>query len=311
MRTFKYHVLFIVGVITAGLLAGCQGERKETPTKGQLVVVATETIKPLLNREQSDFQSLYPDAHITIRYTSDREALTQLYNIDSISTVVVSRPLNKEEQEIAKKVKLNIQSYRVAIDALLILVNPSNPVKQIRTTQLDSVYRGLITNWKALGGNPGPIEICLPSRNLGDFEVLQQEVLHGRDFAPAEAVAGTVDEMLRFVINRRNGLGVIGLNRLEEKKDSVSVLQVADPSAPDSLRGGEYFYPYQAHIYDGLYPLRRDIVIYSKADEYGVAAGFITYICSPPGQKIVLNSGLVPATQPVRIVELTNKGIAQ
>jgi phosphate transport system substrate-binding protein len=311
MKFAERLLLFVVLPVVLFTIAGCQGERRETPTKGSLIVLAAETVRPLLTKELNDFQSLYPEAHITIRYVSDREALSQMYNIDSLTTVVISRPLNAEEKDIAKKVKLDINAYKIAIDGLLVCTNPSNPVKQIRTTQIDSICRGLITNWKALGGQPGLIRVCLPSRNMGDFDVLQTIVLHGQKFAPAEAVASSSEEMLRFVAVQPGAIGFVGMNRLAEMKDSVKVLEIADPSAPDSLRGGEYFYPYQAHLYDHFYPLTRDITIYSKADGYGVAAGFITFICNAEGQKIVLNSGLVPAMMPVRLVELSNKGITQ
>ncbi|HMD14487.1 MAG TPA: phosphate ABC transporter substrate-binding protein, PhoT family, partial [Bacteroidota bacterium] len=69
--------------------------------------------------------------------------------------------------------------------------------------------------------------------------------------------------------------------------------------------------PVQAYLYKGYYPITRGVNIYSKADSYSVATGFTAFITSAPGQKIVLNSGLVPVTMPVRIVELTNKGTQQ
>jgi phosphate transport system substrate-binding protein len=38
-----------------------------------------------------------------------------------------------------------------------------------------------------------------------------------------------------------------------------------------------------------------------------VAAGFLAFVASAPGQKILLNAGLVPATMPVRLVQITQE----
>jgi len=90
----------------------------------------------------------------------------------------------------------------------------------------------------------------------------------------------------------------------------VRILELSDPQAPDSLgTRGNYYAPYQAYVYQGYYPIPREIYIYSTADNYGVAAGFTSFITSGPGQKIVLQSGLVPATMPVRLVETTHNSI--
>jgi phosphate transport system substrate-binding protein len=116
--------------------------------------------------------------------------------------------------------------------------------------------------------------------------------------------------MIQYVIAHPLAIGMIGANWLNDNKERVKVLGLLDPNAPDSSgTGREYFKPHQAYIYRGSYPITRDVYIYSRADNYGVGAGFISFVTSAPGQKIVLNSGLVPATMPVRLVELTNKGV--
>jgi phosphate transport system substrate-binding protein len=37
----------------------------------------------------------------------------------------------------------------------------------------------------------------------------------------------------------------------------------------------------------------------------GLGSGFLTYVANDKGQRVVLKAGLVPATMPVRIVEIT------
>lgn len=294
-------------------LAGCQEERKETPTKGHVTVIASESVSPLIKAEKLKFEELYPDVHVTLEVAHAREAIARLFN-DTIKVIVSSRSLNAEERQVAQKGALQFSEFRMAIDAIAIIVNNSNSATRLRTTELDSIFTGRVERWPGSGraSKGSPIELCLPSRNSGTYEVFASKILNGEDVAKPEAVTATSPEMMQFVSSHPAAIGMIGLNWLDSNETRVKVLELSDPFAPDSLGSrGKYFKPIQAYVYQGYYPLTRDIDIYSKADLYSVGIGFVSFITSAPGQKIVLNSGLVPATMPVRLVQLTREGQKQ
>ena len=307
-----WRSFFLLGFsIYAALLAGCMSERKESPTKGHLIIAVSESVSPVIEQEKLTFEELYVQAKIDLQITSTREAIARLFN-DSILVIVSSRPLNQEEREIQKKYHLAMDEYKIAIDGVAIVVNKENPISQLRTTQLDSVFRGVLSSWATLGweGSTGPIEICLPDRNSGLHEIVWNKILHGHPFALPTVVTQSSPEMLKYVWEHSNSVGMVGMNWIHENKGAVKVLELSDPEAPDSLGiRGEYYGPHQAHLYRGYYPLISDVYIYSRADRYGVGAGFIAFITSGAGQKIVLNSGLVPATMPVRLVEVTSRSL--
>ncbi len=291
------------------LAAGCQQEVKESPTKGTVEIPVAESVAPLLQQERQTFQELYPDAHVDLKVTSSRQALAWLF-YDSAKMIISARALNREEREAARQARLNLTEYRIAIDAVGMIVNAANPVAELRTTQLDSVLDGTVKSWSGVGGKRTPIELCLPSRNSANYETVAMKVLHGKSIASPAALVHTSQEMLAFVAHHPNAIGMVGMNWLGEKNDTVRALKLCDPQAPDSLDiKGQYFAPLQAHVYRGFYPLTRDVMIYLRTDRYDVTAGFTSFLTSATGQKIVLSSGLVPATMPVRLVELTNKGI--
>ncbi len=297
-----------IGVL---LLAGCETERKETQTKGHVTVVAAESVSPMIGKEKEAFEDIYPRAHVELQIASSREAITRLFN-DSITIIISARALNNEEREIAKKANLTIAEYRIAWDGVAVIVNKANPVDSLRTTQLDSIFTGKITRWDKLGSVlASKIELCLPSRNTGTYEFVMSKIHAGTDsLITPSVVTRSSDEMLKYVASHASAIGIVGLNWLKQENENISVLELANPHAPDSLGiTGKYFSPHQAYIYQQYYPLTRDIYIYSRADNYGVAAGFTAFITSAPGQKIVMSNGLVPATMPVRLVETTSKPV--
>ena len=69
-------------------------------------------------------------------------------------------------------------------------------------------------------------------------------------------------------------------------------------------RDSAFYQPYQAYIAQKLYPLTRNVIIISREARSGLGSGFLTYVASDKGQRVVLKAGLVPATMPVRIVEI-------
>ena len=308
MMKSKYS---IVAVLLLPLFVfGCQDERKETPTKGRTTVVVSESVAPMIQQEKLTFEELYQEAHVELQTSTAREAIARLFN-DSIMVIVSSRPLNDEERAIQHRANIILGEYKIAIDGIAVIVHPGNTITQLRTTQLDSILTGKTTSWKSLGSDlASHIETCLPSRNTGTFETTISKIVKNDSVATPAFVTASSMEMINYVAAHPNAIGFVGLDWLNPNKEKVKTLELSDPSAPDSLGiKGKYFGPHPAYIYQGYYPLARGIYMYSRADNYGVSAGFITFITSGPGQKIVLGSGLVPATMPVRLVETTSKSI--
>jgi phosphate transport system substrate-binding protein len=82
----------------------------------------------------------------------------------------------------------------------------------------------------------------------------------------------------------------------------VRVVAVSQQLASD----GSYYRPYQGSIYDKSYPFVREIYFISRETFKGLGSGFIQWATAEQGQRIVLKSGLVPATMPIRLVEIKN-----
>jgi phosphate transport system substrate-binding protein len=64
---------------------------------------------------------------------------------------------------------------------------------------------------------------------------------------------------------------------------------------------------HQANVYRGFYPLHYGVYIYcttSDKRDAGPEIGFTTFVASHPGQKIIMDAGLVPATMPIRLVQI-------
>jgi phosphate transport system substrate-binding protein len=110
------------------------------------------------------------------------------------------------------------------------------------------------------------------------------------------------------VEQNKDALGIVSVNWISDKDDSVSMsfikrINVVAVSQP-YLDDGSYYRPDQGFIYDKSYPFVREIYLISRETFQGLGSGFINWACHEQGQRIVLKSGLVPATMPIRLVQI-------
>jgi len=279
-------------VVAVMLVVGCQ-ERHQTTTKGQIKVLVGESVFPLVEKEVAEFMRLYEQANIEISPTTSREAIVQLLT-GKVATIIVSRELNEEEKRAVEAYKLTVRTWPYAMDAVVIIVNPQNKVSRITYDQAKRVFSGQMQSWKDLGGASKPIEPFVLSRNSGTSEFFLNTVVHDTLFTTSARRCSSSAQLVDLVATRENAIGVVGL---AWKNDKVKVLDVAVDER------SAFAAPYQASIYQGEYPLRRTIQIMSTDTGYaGLATGFVTFLASAQGQKIVRDFGLVPVTMPVKIV---------
>jgi ABC-type phosphate transport system substrate-binding protein len=303
--------------------AACAPRASESPTRGHLAIAVAESHAPILEREAALFDGLYADAHVTLCRMTTREAFIALI-ADSVRLVVVDRRPNAEEERALADVGARIEEVRIAEDALALLVNPANGLTTVSLEQAAQLLSGRTTDWSALPSSAlsGPVAVVMTGRNSGAWELLTAHFFPGRDWAAPAVRAENQSEVLAQVAAVRGAVGVVSVACW---KDPVAA--AANPSRPaaagwaagvasgapvralaiaaaDSLGQIEPRSLHQANIHLGLYPLHYPIYVVFNSRSL-LAAGFSAFVASAPGQKLLLDAGLVPATMPVRLVQLS------
>ncbi len=288
-------------------LGGCRHEPGSVSlTTGALKAECDEAVFRAFENESAQFQSLYPDSKLTLKQAEAREAISD-FGADSCTVIITARELNKEEHDALTNAKVPLDEYKVAMSAVAVVTNPANPLKRIRLTLLDSIFSGAVTRWP--GG--GIIEALAGSRNSSTNEVFRTVVLKDHDFGPTVEYMDSSSARLDRVSYTVGAIALIPVTWLKGSEGKVTVLEVGAPGyRPDTAAAaGQYYTPAQAYVFLGYYPITTPVYMYSRAVEQDVALGFISFVSSAPGQKIVQNNGLVPVTMPVRLVSLTSQQV--
>lgn len=197
-----------------------------------------------------------------------------------------------KDTEVAQAVANGVDVKRVvvAIDALSVIVNEGNSVQKLTVEQIGKIYRGLITNWKELGGDDVPITLYGRQPNSGTFDFMKENVLFA-EYSPKMNQMNGNAQIVEAVKQDKGGIGYVGLGYLKEAT-GVSVVKVAKKA------GSAYIDPLEMDdVKAGKYPITRALNQYVNGMPQGDALEFIRFELSEQGQKIVEEEGFLPLNE--------------
>lgn len=287
---------------------------QNTPFSGEIKVSADETLYPLLDAEKTIFENIYPQAHVSIRYTSETDAIKDLME-QKIPIAVVGRKLSPEEETYFQKKSLVPRYTRIATDAVVAIVHPSNPDSAIVFSQFLKIVKGDYKSWKSL--NPasslGGIDLVFDNQNSGTVSYLlnltQQPALPQNAYATKSN-----EETISYVAEHPDAIGIVGWGWLSDSDDPLArkfkaqiKIVALTPRTTEGVDATSFYKPYQLNLSNENYPLGRDVFVINCEGYVGVGTSFTTFMAAEQGQRIVLKAGLVPSYPPTRWVEFVEK----
>lgn len=303
-------------LLTAFLIGSCGTDfnkpYSDTPTSGKVKIGCDETLQPLFNAQKDTFMGLYRYAEITPRVNAEQDVFADLLN-DSVKAVMVTRKLNSTEEKVFKSRNLIPVTTKVAIDAIAIIVHPSNPDTLLSIDQLRGILDGRSGNWKAL--NPksalNDISFVFDNKNSSTVRLLVDSLLNGKKELPSWCFAAKTNaEVIRYVESHPTAMGVIGVNWISDKDDpkhlrfSEKIKVVWLAKAKEPVYPDDYFGPFQAYMYTGDYPLTREVYMINREGRNGLGTGFVSFVASEQGQMIARLAGLLPASPYTRDIKI-------
>ncbi|MBT1704941.1 PstS family phosphate ABC transporter substrate-binding protein [Chryseosolibacter indicus] len=304
------NIRYLYAVILFLFFISCRdtdknGRLLDTPTTGSIKISADESLRPLIETEVETFNSIYTKAKVEVLYLPEIEAMEELMK-DSVRLAIVTRHLVPEERAYFKEKRITPDEVDIALSGAAIIVNPERKDTLISMAQLKQILSGTVSNWNQLGSrtNAG-IEIVFDNPKSGLVRYLKDSIAKV-DKLPANCYAVENNEaVVDYVSKNPNALGLIGVEWISDDPTTntflkkVKVVGVSGDST--------HFQPYQAYMALKHYPLMRTITVINRETRTGLGTGFSSFLASERGQRIILKTGLVPKTMPVRIIEVNPK----
>ncbi|MGL4230524.1 MAG: PstS family phosphate ABC transporter substrate-binding protein [Casimicrobium sp.] len=274
--------------------------RRAEGINGKLTSVGSSALTQLLNLWAVTLKRLHPALEFEVIGGGSGTAPPALLEGKS-ELAPMSRPMNANERN-AFRTKFGYEPTQVTVgvDALAILVNKNNPLKQISLQELDAIYsttpkRGgtTMTTWGQLGLTgewaEQSIQVYGPQSTQGMYALFRADVLQGGEYRYDMRTEPVASGIAQSVGAHPHAIGFAS---------HVFTSARARALAVSRERGGNAIEPTQTTAASGEYPLARNLYIYVNRKP-GTALSpalneFLRFVCSKQGQAIAVELGNYP-----------------
>ena len=283
---------------------------RSTPTSGKARIAVDETFRPVMEAEVDLFRGIYGYADLRAEYLPENESFEKLLN-DSVNLIVASRRLKPEEISFITDRKLYAKQLKVATDAIALIVHPSCKETLISMKQIRDILGGKVSDWNQLdASSPSlPIRILFDNGKSGIVRFMADSICKGNLSATTMAALSYNRDVIEYTASHPGVIGFVGASWIGNKNDSlhlsfhrkIRVLAVSESDVPTTENS---YKPYQAYLLDKMYPLTRSIFMINTEPRSGLCSGFVSFVASDKGQRIILKAGIIPAVAPTRVVNV-------
>jgi len=259
--------MLLAGTASAGEFDGFAGKR------GQINIAGGTAHIPVMKNAAKRIMQANPGIRISIAAGGSGvgvqkvgEGLVQIGN--------TGRALS--DDEIAK---YGLKSYAFALDGVATVVNPKNKVNNLTSAQVQAIFAGRITNWKAVGGRDAPIHLYTRDEASGTREVFWEKLLKKGAIADNANVVASNGAMKTALAGDPDGIGYVSIGHIDKTIKAPRLDHVA---------------PSQKNALSGKYPIVRKLYMNTKGEPQGLTAAFINYIKGPAGRKMTIDAGYLP-----------------
>ena len=199
-------------------------------------------------------------------------------NVSSGSSDIGTSSRELKEAEL----ELGLTDTPVAWDAIAVIVHPDNPVRELTTIEVRSIFAGVITNWSEVGGPDLPIGLVNRDEASGTREAFSKIVMDDARFDRGAVVLPGTGQVRAVVSEVKGAIGYISLGFVTDEVRAVSIDGVA---------------PSEAAVVAGDYPVQRVLHFFTRGEVTQATSDYIAYVLSPAVQDaVVRDAGFIPIT---------------
>lgn len=176
------------------------------------------------------------------------------------------------------------QEHIVAVDSLVVITHPDNPVSKLTVAQLADIYAGRTTNWAELGGQDAPIIVYDRPKGDSAHHVFSDAIFSEQDARPDAPLRIGVDDaaVADAVLADTGAIGYVAFAHQKGTQAVRLVNACGLAMSPDafSARTEEYL-------------LQRRLYLYSRSDSAAPARDFLQFVKSPIADAHIAKSGFI------------------
>lgn len=280
------HLRLLMSVSFAAC-AGCARPAEDAASSSLVTVKGSDTMVHLVSQWSEGFMAAHPDLSVSVTGGGSGTGIAALIN-GTTDICMASRDIKEEELELAGQQGLTPREHAVALDGIVVVVNPQNPIDQLTVEQLAKIFTGEYQNWNQAGGPDQPILVTSRESSSGTYVFFQEHVLNKKDYTPSARLMPATSGIIQAVSADAGAIGYVGLGYAEEAKGEVKTISVKPDESSAAVA------PSEETVISGDYPISRPLFLYTKDAPSAATQAFVDYCLGPEGQETVRGAGYVP-----------------
>ncbi len=263
----------LFAIFALSLAAGVQAQK----------IKGSDTMLPLSQKEAETYMKENKGANVMVTGGGSGVGIAAL--IDGTTEVAqASRKVKMDEKMKLQEAGIKYKEVVVAYDALAVVVNPGNKVSQLTRAQLEGIFTGKIKNWKEVGGDDLKMVVYSRESSSGTYEFFKEHVMKNKNFASNVLSMPATGAVIQSVSQTKGAIGYVGLAYLNKDVKAIKV----------SYDGKTFTVPSMATAKNKTYPIVRPLQYYYNTKFEAKVKGYMAYVLSAKGQKVIEEVGYVP-----------------
>lgn len=261
------------------VLAGTFASSPALAAQQEIIINGSTTVLPVMQKAGEAFMAANPDISLAISGGGSGNGIKAL-NEGLCDIAMSSRDIKRSEVEQGKAKDVFPVRTAIAVDALVPVVHPENPVKGLSSAQLCDIYAGKITNWKELGGKDDTVVVISRETSSGTYETWVEIIMKKEKIAPSALLQASNGAVAQAVSKNKKAIGYIGFGYLNNTLKKLDVNGVE--ATPATALSNQW-------------PIARELYIFTNGQPSGASKKLIDFLLDPKkGQKAVSEIGFIP-----------------
>ncbi len=274
-----------------------QNKKVQAPNKNSNdIKIAGSTSIFLLSRKwENAFNIEYPKYHLSIISSDSNKGIKDLIE-DNVDIANSSRPITYSDKEKANENGVELIEHRVALDALVVIINKKNPINEISLDELKAILNYDAKNWSEVSENlfNRTISPIIREKGSGTNDFVANRILEGSDFSHSILRATSNEEIIKIVSENEEAISFINSNNYPWNNKNIKYLKIKTYNNSQSISPFEGAQLNEQAIRYGDYPLAHYLYLITSSNASNSTNEFVEWILGQKAQTIVRNSGLIP-----------------
>jgi phosphate transport system substrate-binding protein len=240
------------------------------PKQPGVIIAGSTSVQPFIEKLAEKYMEKHPGISVTVQGGGSSAGIIATLN-GTCNIGTSSRYLKTSEKGLTVTT--------MCLDGIAVVVNKSNPIKDLSFGQVRSIFSGELKNWKEVGGINITIMPVTREEGSGTRGAFEELIMRSSAISDACLVQDSNGAVREIIAITPQGIGYISAGLIDDRIRALSINGVA---------------PTFDNIVSRAYTLVRPFLLLTKGEPTGEVKSFIDYVLSAEGQRVLRQAGLIP-----------------